>query len=118
MLPFFLRPLALVRYNFKFASALSAIPLLRKLLLGAIPPPRHRLSRDQSLTKKGRSESERPDPYQNVTDPKHCRKDQIAQVDSYVRKLVSLGLSDLKPCHYRNEAFLNIDILIQFFLSG
>jgi hypothetical protein len=27
MLPFFLRPLALVCYNFKFASALSAIPL-------------------------------------------------------------------------------------------
>ncbi len=35
---FFLRPLALDRNDFKFASALSAIPLQRKLPLGAIPP--------------------------------------------------------------------------------
>ncbi len=38
MLPLFLLPLALDRNDFKFASALSAIPLLRKLPLGAIPP--------------------------------------------------------------------------------
>ncbi len=35
---FFLRPLVLDRNDFKFASALSAIPLQRKLPLGAIPP--------------------------------------------------------------------------------